>query len=90
MQHLISHSKVWLQQLPQINYIQLEPLEEETFFISLRGPREEVINMLENPLGQMQWAKKSAEGFSHARERFILIRGKGLPDSGQLHIGLAL
>lgn len=46
--------------------------------------------MLENPLGQMQWAKKSAEGFSHARERFILIRGKGLPDSGQLHIGLAL
>jgi len=31
MQHLISHSKVWLQQLLQINHIQLEPLEEERF-----------------------------------------------------------
>lgn len=51
MQRLTSHSKVWLQWLPQINYIQLEPLEEERFFISLRGPQEEMINMLENPRG---------------------------------------
>lgn len=74
MQHLISLSEARLQQLPQVNYIQLEPLEEARFLILLRGPHEEMINMPENPWGPD--AKESAPGRSGAQERFLLA---GLP-----------
>lgn len=75
MQHLISHSKVWLQQLLQINYIHLEPLKEERFFISLRGPRKEVINMLENPRGPDAMCKEISQ-------RVFSYIGESPPDQG--------
>lgn len=72
------------------HYIQLEPQEEERGFIPLRGPHKEVINALENPRGPNEVCKETSRRVSHAQERFLLIRGKGFTDSGQLDVRIAL